>query len=157
MKQNVHTCRVIGAIVLGAVLAGVGTTTSATAAPLAPRAAEAAPTASAVAGQGLGAPAVRSEGATAADRHGLVESGPGPQAPERGAGEERLSIKPVVDWVKRNAPSILAGMKSAVRNGWNSFKSWWNGLSAWIRASISTVAQMSLNEIFNSLWNYFFG
>ena len=48
-------------------------------------------------------------------------------------------------------------MKNAVRGGWNAFKNLWNGLAGWIRVSISTVAQMSLNEVFSALWHYFFG
>lgn len=147
MKQKVQKCRVVGAIVVGAVLGGVGITTTATAAPA---------SASSITAEVQGAPVTRSGGTFVADRAASELSGVG-QVGERPAGENRLSIKPVVDWVKRNAPSILSGMKNAVRSGWSSFKSWWNGLAGWIRTSISAIAQMSLNEIFNSLWNYFFG
>lgn len=149
-KTKGRGTHVVGAVLVGALLGGSGAPTSATAA-------FASPVASAVAAPVSAASAPRVSGLSAPAAPVVPGQSEVPAPADRGASTEGLPIKPVVDWVKRNAPSILAGMKNAVRGGWNAFKNWWNGLAGWIRVSISTVAQMSLNEVFSALWHYFFG
>ncbi|WP_143757247.1 transposase [Clavibacter michiganensis] len=70
--------------------------------------------------------------------------------------EKRGWVKPVIDWLKKNASSIIAPMKKAVGQGWATFQKWWNGISGWIRAGITTIVQGSLWEIFAGLRDYFF-
>jgi hypothetical protein len=68
-----------------------------------------------------------------------------------------IPIKPIVDWLKNNASSVVPALKTALRNGLNAFKNWWNGLAGWVRAGINALAQMTVQELFSALWNYFFG
>ncbi|MFC3297066.1 hypothetical protein [Clavibacter michiganensis] len=70
--------------------------------------------------------------------------------------EKRGWVKPLIDWLKKNANSIIAPMKKAVGQGWAAFQKWWNGISGWIRAGITTIVQGSLWEIFAGLRDYFF-
>lgn len=80
-----------------------------------------------------------------------------PAAPTGDQSTNGIPIGPLINWVKANAPSILTPMKNAVRNGLSSFKSWWNGLAGWIKSGITFIVNCSLTELFNALWNYFFG
>lgn len=72
------------------------------------------------------------------------------------SAQKRINIGPAIDWIKRNAPSIWNGMKSAVSKGWNAFKSWWSNLPSWIRWGIDFVASGGLWDLFDALWHYFF-
>ncbi|MFS4505367.1 hypothetical protein ACMA46_03930 [Clavibacter sp. Sh2141] len=70
--------------------------------------------------------------------------------------EKRRWVGPVIDWLKKNANSIIAPMKKAIGQGWAAFQKWWNGINGWIRAGITTIAQGSLWEIFAGLRDFFF-
>lgn len=139
---NVRSAAVVGAIVSGAMLGTVGVT-AASAQPVA------------VASSQVGGPIGTSHGVGEVDRGArpLVHG----SGHERAVDPDRISIKPIVDWIRSNAPSILPTLKTALKNGFNSFKNWWNGLAGWIRAAITAIGQMSLQELFSQLWSYFFG
>lgn len=136
--SKIRTAGIVGAIVTGAMLGTVGAT-AASAQPVHAAAA------SAVASS---APAV----SLSAPRHGG-----GVVVPTSGSSTDGIPIKPIVDWLKSNAASVIPALKTALRNGLNAFKNWWNGLAGWIRVGINAIAQMSIQEMFSALWNYFFG
>ena len=137
--NHVRTIGIIGAIVVAALTSSTGVT-----------AATAAPTTAIVRTSAVGGVApVR----TAA----LQTTLPAPTPPDGRNSTDRVSIAPIVNWIKNNAPSILSGMKSAVRKGLNAFKSWWAGVAGWIKAAITAIANLSVSELFSALWNYFFG
>ena len=138
--KRIRMVGVIGAIVTGAILSTVGAT-AASAAP--------AVVAVSVAGEvqrGMPAPASPLPGGT-----------PTSPAPSGEVPNSRVNIGPVVNWIKKNAPSIISGMKSAVRGGINAFKKWWAGVAGWIRAGVTAVVNLTISELFNALWHYFFG
>ncbi|WIE64650.1 hypothetical protein DEI99_015670 [Curtobacterium sp. MCLR17_036] len=141
--KRLGTIRVVGAIITGAMLSTVGATA-----------------ASAVPVSSVSSVSVQ-PGAVGRGSIGTVSALPsaasGQQGPQGENSTNRVSIGTIVTWIKNNAPSIISGMKSAIRGGINNFKNWWNGLSGWIRAGISAISQMSVNELFSALWNYFFG
>ncbi|MFB9665989.1 hypothetical protein HP467_16965 [Curtobacterium albidum] len=135
--NKIRTVGIVGAIVTGAMLSTVGAT-----------AASAQPVhASSVSAVASSAPAA----SLPMPRHGGVIASSG------GSSTDGIPIKPIVDWLKNNASSVIPALKTALKNGLNAFKNWWNGLAGWIRAGINAIAQMSIQEMFSALWNYFFG
>ncbi|MBT1675391.1 hypothetical protein [Curtobacterium sp. MCSS17_006] len=130
----------IGAIVTGAMLSTVGAT-----------AAAAAPASTISVSANAGE---RGVSGVVPMRSSPVPSSPVPQGEN---STNRVPIGSIVNWIKKNASSIMTGMKNAVRGGINNFKRWWNGLAGWIRAGITAVGNMSVTELFSALWNYFFG
>jgi hypothetical protein len=138
--NRVRTVGVIGAIVTGAMLSTVGAT-AATATPASTISASA----NAVQ-RGVPVPVPT--------RSNPVPSSPAPQGE---ISTDRVPIGTIVNWIKKNAPSIVTGMKNAVRSGVKAFKNWWNGLAGWIRTGITAVGNLSVTELFSALWNYFFG
>ncbi|MCC8907499.1 hypothetical protein [Curtobacterium sp. GD1] len=47
-------------------------------------------------------------------------------------------------------------MKNAVKKGSAAFKRWWAGVAGWIKAAINAIATMTIQQLFDALWNYFF-
>ncbi|WP_144760557.1 hypothetical protein [Curtobacterium sp. 9128] len=139
--KNIRVAGVVGVIVAGAMLGSVGVT-----------AASAQP--ASISPTSIGGTATNSRAMPVTVTNGSVA---GTNAPAGEPSTDRVPIGPIVDWIKRNASSVIPAMKTALRNGVNAFKSWWNGLAAWIRAGINAIAQMSLQELFSALWDYFFG
>ncbi|ROP63239.1 hypothetical protein [Curtobacterium sp. ZW137] len=141
--NKIRSVGIIGAIVAGAMLSSVG----ASAASAQPIAMTTTSTATVV-GASVNVGAVK----------GRLSPSGGVVAPAQGgASTDGIPIKPIIDWVKNNASSIIPAMKSALKSGLNAFKKWWNGLASWIRAGITALGQMSVQELFSQLWNYFFG
>jgi hypothetical protein len=137
------------AIVIGGLL-GTGGVTAAAASPSAGPALTgvAAPT------QRVASPAITLANAQAG-AHGVTGT-PSPAA--NGDSSTRgVPIGPVVNWIKRNAPSIINGMKNALRSGLQSFRNWWNNTASWIRIGITTIANIGVSELYNALRHYFFG
>ncbi|GGL89547.1 hypothetical protein ACPROK_10585 [Glutamicibacter soli] len=97
-----------------------------------------------------------SSGSIAADSGTRSVASPDLGTASASDAQKRISIKPVIDWIKKNAPQIWNSMKSAVKKGWNAFKKWWNSLASWIRWGIDFVASGGLWELFDALWHYFF-
>lgn len=73
-----------------------------------------------------------------------------------GASTNGVPIGPIINWVKRNAPSLITPMKNAVKKGSAAFKRWWAGVAGWIKAAINAIATMTIQQLFDALWNYFF-
>ncbi|KQO63597.1 hypothetical protein [Curtobacterium sp. Leaf261] len=139
--NKIHKVGVIVCVVTGALVGGAGVT-AANAQPIS------APTAAMSSSGALRGPlSPVSIGGTEA---------PAGQAPA--GGETRgLPIGSIVNWIKSNAPSIVPALKDALRSGIKAFTNWWNGLAGWIRTTINQLAQLSLTELFDQLWHYFFG
>jgi hypothetical protein len=135
--KNVRTVGIIGAIVTGAMLSTVGAT-AASAQPITVRS-------TTVAGYSTTA------------RTMPISPTSGTTTPTGESSTDRIPIKPIVDWLKNNASSVIPALKTALRNSLNAFKNWWNGLATWIRAGINAIAQMTVQEMFSALWDYFFG
>jgi hypothetical protein len=137
--SRARTAGIIGAVVVGAMLSPVGVT-----------AASAVPMTSVTVG-GASTPTALSRGVAPS-----ATTGPSSLS-HTGASTDGVPIRPIVDWLKRNASSVIPALKNALRSGFNAFKNWWNGLASWIRTGISALAQMSLQELFSQLWHHFFG
>lgn len=135
--KKIRTSAVVAAIVGGAMLSTVGAT-AASAQPISTSASSVASSSAIV----VSLPAVPSS------------STPGTTG---GSSTDGVPIRPIVDWLKHNASSVIPALKTALRNGLNTFKSWWNGLAGWIRAGINALAHLTVQELFSALWNYFFG
>jgi hypothetical protein len=144
--KDIRTKAVIGAIVVGAMIGGTG----AGAAQAAEPPLLVAQTASTSSVPALSALTPRSASTPSGSTHGT-------SSPTQDESTNGIPIGPLINWVKANAPSILAPMKNAVKNGLTSFKKWWNGLASWIKSGINFIVNCSLTELFHALWNYFFG
>jgi hypothetical protein len=71
--------------------------------------------------------------------------------------QKRIPIGPIINWIVRNAGWIWNAMVTAVRNGWNAFVRWWNGLAGWIRGAINFLVSGAVWDLFTALRQYFFG
>lgn len=71
--------------------------------------------------------------------------------------QKRLSIGPVLNWIRSAVPWIWNAMVNAVKWGWSAFLNWWNGLAGWIRNTISWFIGGSLWDFYLELRRYFFG
>ncbi|PYY34850.1 MULTISPECIES: hypothetical protein [unclassified Curtobacterium] len=141
--KKIRTSAVVAAILGGAMLGTIGAT-AASAQPVSSSSSSAV-SSSAIA---VAPPAASSPSTT----------GPtGPAGTTSGSSTDGVPIRPIVDWLKRNASSVIPALKTALRNGLNAFKNWWNGLAGWVRAGINALAHLTVQELFSALWNYFFG
>lgn len=84
------------------------------------------------------------------------QGGAGASTATDSSAQKRIPIKPIIDWIKKNAPKILDALKKALKKGWDSFKAWWNGLASWIRWAIDFLASGTLWDLFRALYDYFF-
>lgn len=71
--------------------------------------------------------------------------------------QTRIPVGPIINWIKNNAGYIWNAMVTAVRNGWNAFLRWWNGLASWIRNAINFFVSGALWDLFIALRQHFFG
>jgi hypothetical protein len=140
MMNRYRSIAAVACIVGGSLLGGVGVTT-----------ANAAPVVSYSAAATAPADGIRAIGVAHAITYGVVNS------PAGGAETQGVPIGPIVNWIKANASSIIPALKSALQSGIKAFTNWWNGLAGWIRTGISAIAQLSIQELFSELWNWFFG
>lgn len=140
--NRIRTVGVIGAIVVGAMLSAVGVT-----------AASAAPASASV------ATSTSVSGLTGAVSGGSVRlaGGVATGAPASdGISTNGVPIGPIINWIKKNASSLITPMKNAVKKGFTAFKNWWAGVAGWIKAAINAIASMTIQALFDALWNYFF-
>lgn len=89
-------------------------------------------------------------------RQGTAVQGGGTSTSTVADAQKRIPVKPIIDWVKSNAPKIWNAMVSAVKAGYSAFKKWFASLAGWIQAGIKWVAGGGVWEIFDALWHYFF-
>ncbi|HYI57899.1 MAG TPA: hypothetical protein VEX66_07000 [Microlunatus sp.] len=71
--------------------------------------------------------------------------------------QKRPSVRPIVDWLKKNARKHYDKLKAAVKKGYAAFKKWYFGLPKPIRATIAFLWSGTLWELFEALVKYFFG